>query len=641
MHKIIPVLFVLLLCVACGPSPAPAPNEPAPDAPPFQTYTMAQFMKTTSVMGGSFNKGETKMLVTSNQSGIFNVYSIDLATGEKTPLTQSQETTFGSGYFHHDDRFIYRADQGGNEEYHLYVGGGEGDPIDLTVDAGIRENFRGFAHDGNSFFVESNRRDKRFMDLYRIDAKTLERKMFYQNDVGMEFYDISRDQQWLTLGKNLSSLEDKLYLVNLKEGGEPKQIEPVQGGKARMVSAEFGPENRYLYYRSDEEGEFMGLYRYELATGNREAVRKAEWNVSWATFSHNGLWRTVALNWDGVTRLEIINTKTGNALKLPDLPEGNLSSVVFSRSGNYMRFYLDSDAAPANLYLYNLTNGKLTTLTDNLNPEIYAGHLVSSEVVRFNARDGLEIPGFLYKPKGASATNQVPALLWIHGGPGGQSRPSYRAEIQFLINHGYAIYMVNNRGSSGYGKTFFAADDRKHGKEPLWDCVDAKNYLKTLDWVNPEKIGIMGGSYGGYMTAAALAFEPDEFVIGINIFGVTNWIRTLENIPPYWESFRQALYDELGDPKKDREMLYAISPVFHGDKITKPIMILQGANDPRVVKEESDDLVEAIRKNNGIVEYVVFEDEGHGFRKSKNRIEGFEKVLKFADKYLKADKPVF
>ena len=197
------------------------------------------------------------------------------------------------------------------------------------------------------------------------------------------------------------------------------------------------------------------------------------------------------------------------------------------------------------------------------------------------------------------------------------------------------ILGINNRGSSGYGKTFFAADDGKHGREPLWDTISAKKYLQSLAYVDPDRIGIIGGSYGGYMVAAALAFKPDEFAVGVDIFGVTNWLRTLEGIPAWWEAQREALYQEIGNPETQREMLKEISPAFHGDKITKPLMVLQGKNDPRVLQAESDDLVAAARKNGTPVEYIVFDDEGHGFSKKKNQIEGYGKVLVFLDKYLK------
>ena len=300
-----------------------------------------------------------------------------------------------------------------------------------------------------------------------------------------------------------------------------------------------------------------------------------------------------------------------------------------------MKLTVSSDTMPGNMFLFNLDTVEFRQLTDTLNPEIDPNDLVASTVVRFAARDGMTIPGPLYKPIGASAENKVPVMLWIHGGPGGQTRAGYSGEKQFLINHGYALFAVNNRGSSGYGKSFLAADDRRHGREPLWDCVDAKEYLKTLDWVDPDRIGIMGGSYGGYMVLAALAFEPEEFACGVDIFGVANWLLTLENIPPYWESFRKALYAEIGHPVEDAEFLRATSPVFHGDKITRPLLILQGANDPRVLQRESDDMVAAIKAGGGTVDYVVFEDEGHGFRKSANRVEGFNTTLEFLDTHLK------
>jgi dipeptidyl aminopeptidase/acylaminoacyl peptidase len=207
--------------------------------------------------------------------------------------------------------------------------------------------------------------------------------------------------------------------------------------------------------------------------------------------------------------------------------------------------------------------------------------------------------------------------------------------VQYLVNHGYVVLGINNRGSSGYGKTFFAADDRKHGREPLWDCVDAKKYLSSLPYVDPARVGIIGGSYGGYMVLAALAFEPDVFDVGVDIFGVSNWLRTLESIPSWWEAQRKALYAEIGDPATQRDMLHAVSPVFHADKIRKPLIVLQGANDPRVLKAESDDIVAAVKKSGVPVEYVVFPDEGHGFTKKKNQIEGYSAVLKFLDQHLK------
>jgi len=233
--------------------------------------------------------------------------------------------------------------------------------------------------------------------------------------------------------------------------------------------------------------------------------------------------------------------------------------------------------------------------------------------------------------------NPVPALVWVHGGPGGQSRAGYSAAIQHLVNHGYAVYAANNRGSSGYGKTFYHLDDRRHGEEDLRDIVAAGDWLREQDWVRDDAVGVIGGSYGGYITAAALTFHPEAFDVGINIFGVTNWVRTLESIPPWWASFREALYDEMGDPATDAERHRAISPLFHADNIVRPMLVIQGANDPRVLQVESDELVEAARANGATVEYVIFPDEGHGFLRRENRITASNAYVDFLDTYLSGD----
>jgi dipeptidyl aminopeptidase/acylaminoacyl peptidase len=228
----------------------------------------------------------------------------------------------------------------------------------------------------------------------------------------------------------------------------------------------------------------------------------------------------------------------------------------------------------------------------------------------------------------------VPALVWVHGGPGGQSRRGYSATIQHLVNHGYAVLAVNNRGSSGYGTKFFHMDDKRHGDVDLQDCIYGRRYLESLKWVDGKRVGIIGGSYGGYMVVAALAYAPEAFDVGIDIFGVTNWLRTLESIPPWWAQFRDSLYAELGDPATDAERLKKYSPLFHADKITKPILVVQGANDPRVLQAESDEIVEAVRRSGVPVEYVVFPDEGHGFLKKENRIAASNAYVEFLEKYL-------
>ena len=332
--------------------------------------------------------------------------------------------------------------------------------------------------------------------------------------------------------------------------------------------------------------------------------------------------------------VRITEAASGKPVALPELPPGQLRNVHFSRSSQRMAFYVNGDRSPNNLFVHDFKTAQLRQLTRSLAKDIDPADLVEAQVVRFKSFDGMVIPSIYYQPLGASPKNKAPGVIFVHGGPGDQSTRGYSALIQYMANQGYAVLAINNRGSSGYGKTFFAADDQKHGREPLWDCIEAKTLLASLGHVDPERIAIMGGSYGGYMVLAAMAFRPEAFKVGVNIFGVSNWLRTLESIPPYWESFRLALYAEIGDPVKDREMLIAISPLFHAKHIRRPLMVVQGANDPRVIQPESDEIVAAVKKNGVPVDYLLFPDEGHGFSKKVNQIEANRRMVQFLDTHL-------
>ena len=400
-------------------------------------------------------------------------------------------------------------------------------------------------------------------------------------------------------------------------------------------SVTFSPDSKRFYYATDGRGEFRKIWSYDVETQAHTAAAEADWDVVFFSFSETGRYRLTGINQDAQTVVAVLDTESGNELQFPGLPPGDISRVVFSRSESRMAFYLSSDSSPPNLHVLDLDDLVVRRLTDSLNTAIAPDHLVESEVVRYQSYDGLEIPSLLYKPQSASTSSPVPALVWVHGGPGGQNRKGYSPTIQHLVNQGFAVLAVNNRGSSGYGKTFYHLDDRKHGDVDLKDCVWARRFLESLDWVDSSRVGIIGGSYGGYMVAAALAFEPDAFDIGINIFGVTNWLRTLKNIPPWWEAQKDALYAEMGDPATDEQRLQAISPLFHASNIVKPLLVVQGANDPRVLQAESDELVEAVRKTGVPVEYVLFPDEGHGFRKKANRIAASNAYVEFLDLHLK------
>jgi dipeptidyl aminopeptidase/acylaminoacyl peptidase len=629
------VLALVAICVAI---PLSAATQSEKKKRPSKLYTIEQFMETVTVRGASFSPDEKEILFSSNEKdGIFNAYTVTVAGGPAKALTTSKtDTTYAVSFFPGDRRILYTRDESGNEENHLYVRELDGSERDLTPGKDLKASFAGWSRDEKSFYVATNERDPKFFDLYEYDAKSYERSMLFKNEVGYEVAAISGDERWLALDRPNTTTDGDVFLYDLKE----KRLAHItkHEGIASWNASEFDPSSKHLYLLSNEGSEFTEVKRYELATGKMEPVEKAKWDVMYTTFSENGKYRVTGINEDGRNVIRLWDVRSGKQISLPKLPDGDVAQVVFSPSETKMAMYVVADRAPRNLFVHDFKSGRTTRLTDTLSKDVDPMDLVDSEVVRFKSFDGMVIPGILYKPHQASADAKAPAVVMVHGGPGGQAREGYNSLLQFLANHGYVVLDVNNRGSSGYGKTFFMADDGKHGREPLWDVVEAKTYLSSLPYVDGNRIGIMGGSYGGYMVAAALAFKPDVFDAGVDIFGVTNWVRTLQSIPPYWEAMRKALYQEIGDPDKQLDFLRETSPLFHAEKIRKPLLVVQGANDPRVLKVESDELVAAVKKNGVPVEYLVFDDEGHGFSKKKNQSSAWSTILKFLDAHLKGKK---
>lgn len=623
--------------------PALAQTAPAPPSRAASTaatpYTAAQFFETTSFSmanpdGLAFSEGRIHVLISSDQTGVFNAYALPVAGGDPVPLTASTtNATFAQSYFPDGRRILVAADQGGNELTHIYVRETDGTLRDLTPGDKLKAGFVGFSDDGQTFWLTSNERDASAFDVYAYDATTYERKLVFQNP-GLNVTGVSGDGRLVALIKSHTSANSDIYLADLRTGGEPYLISEHTGDVAYDVSG-FGPNGATLIYTSDQDGEFAQAYAYDIANKAHNRTTQADWDVMYVSFSPNGRYRVTAVNADASTELTIEDAQTRAPVRLTGLPQGDITGVRFDPGAGLAAFTVVSDTSPADVFVADLSTGQARRLTSALNPAIKESDLVEATIVRYPGEGGVMVPAVLYRPKGASAANPAPAVVLVHGGPGGQTRRGYSAMVQHLVNHGYAVLGANNRGSSGYGKTFFHMDDKKHGEADLRDIVAGGDWLRAQDWVADDQVAVMGGSYGGYITAAALAFHPDKFEAGIDIFGVTNWVRTLESIPAWWGAQRVALFDEMGDPATDAVRHRAISPLFHAEKIQRPLLVIQGANDPRVLQVESDELVEKVRANNVPVEYVVFPDEGHGFQRRENRIKAQESYLAFLNRYVR------
>src|SRR5882762_731392 len=515
MKKIILPVLVLIFAGSCAPR-----NE---EKPP-KLYTIQQFMDVVPINGGAFSPDETKILINSRASGIFNAVEIDVKTGEQKPLTNSTDNAiFSNSYFPKDNRVLYSSDKGGNEITHIFIRNTDGAVTDLIQDTTAKAQFGGWSYNQKLMYYTSNSRDKRFFDLYKVqleggqkEGKIYSSSVAYKNEKGLNPDVISNDDRYIALSESITTNNSNMYLHDTQTGATKLLSEHT--GDAQYNPQYFSLDGKKLFYLTDEGSEFMYLASYDIAAGTKTKVEEAPWDLSYAYISRKGKYRVVAINNDARTEIKIYDESAGGKkIEVTGLPEGNITGVNISDSEKKMSFYVSSSKSPSNLYVYNFETKEVKQITHTMTKEIDPMDLVAGQVIRYKSFDGMEIPALLYKPKGIAEGQKVPVLLWIHGGPGGQTLLNYSASLQHLVNHGYAILAVNNRGSSGYGKTFFAADDRKHGDEDLRDCVESKKLLATLPYVDTERIGIMGGSYGGYMTMAALTFTPEEFKVGVNL----------------------------------------------------------------------------------------------------------------------------
>jgi len=598
-------------------------------------YTAEQLYNNKSIGGSAFNADETKLLVDANITGIYNLYELNIADTSLQPLTRSaQESFFSIDYLPGTSSVLYSADKGGDENSHIYLQrAGDTAAKDLTPWPGSANSVYGWSADKKAAYITSNKRNPQFFDLWKADTTTWAATMLYQNDSAYDPGVISKSERYLTLSKSITTDKNELYLYDRTTKLTKKlsnDNEATWGGMA------FEKNDSILYYITNDGSEFSYLVKYHINTGATEKLYETNWDVAGMSLSENEKYHTIFINEDGKNKVLLYDHASNKPVDFPEIKDGDVQNVLISPTEKNMMLTVGSSRSPRNIFVYNFETKALKQLTNNLNPEVAVDDLVSAEVIRFKSFDGKEIPAIYYKPLTASKDNKVPALLWIHGGPGGQSRIGFSNEIQYLVNHGYAVLAVNNRGSSGYGKTFYKLDNKDHSGGDLKDCVWAKKWLQQQDYIDTGKIGIEGGSYGGCMVLGALAFYPEEFKVGVDQFGVANWLRTLRSIPPYWESFKKALYDEMGDPNTaDSIRLRSISPLYNYEKINKPLLVFQGMNDVRVLPIESQEIADGVKKSGTPVEYITYADEGHGFIKKENQINTATKTLAFLDKYLK------
>ena len=597
----------------------------------MRSISIEDLLATPSCSGLALAPGSDRLLTSSDAPGVYNALELSLDGDAPRWRTRSEtDSVWVVDYLPDGERFLFLQDSGGDERAHLHLCEADGSTRDLTPWDGVKVLALGWRDDLGAFYFRANRRDPGRMDLYALSPDSLEVELLFECPAGRDLGPMEPSGRRVAMLERRTESDWNAWIHDLDTGAT--QLLRPQAPDVRNLVVTFEPDGEACWLLTDEGTEYLRLVRRHLQTGTELMEEGHPGDTVAFALSRTGALRATCFDRDAVSHLRL--TWQGQEVPVHGLPEGDITEVTLSRDERRVTFLLSTSTQAPAPWVIDVNQGEATPLSTGVEPQVPPAQLAETRHVCFRSYDDLEVPGVLYPAQGIEPGRPVPGLIYVHGGPGGQSRRSYRAMLQYLALGGYEVYAVNNRGSRGYGKTFHSLDRRGHGDKDLDDCVAAREVLIRGGRVDPARIGVLGGSYGGFMVLAALAFRPGAFAAGVDIFGVSNWLRTLREIPAWWESARRLLYDRMGDPDVDEEYLRSISPLFHAEKIRDPLMVLQGANDPRVLRAESDEIVAAVRARGTPVEYLLFEDEGHGFVKTANQVRGYRAIRAFLDRHL-------
>jgi dipeptidyl aminopeptidase/acylaminoacyl peptidase len=433
--------------------------------------------------------------------------------------------------------------------------------------------------------------------------------------------DWAPDGRALIVSRHHSNVNNDLYRLNL-ETGEATLLTG-HDGDARFSSANVTPDGGSLYLATDRDGEFLRLARLDLATLELEYLTPDDWDVEGVELSRDGRYLVASRNVDGYSNVLLYNGK-GRRMPDPRIPEGIVGGFEFSPDSGRLAFTLTAPERNPDIWVVDLPDGDARRLTRSSTAGIPPRSFRKPQVVRYTSFDDRRIPALFYQPEKENA----PVIVNVHGGPESQSRPAFAPVTQYLFGRGFAVFFPNVRGSTGYGKAYTRLDDVGLRMDSVEDLAYAAHWLRER---GHRRIAVMGGSYGGFMVLAALTEYPELWSAGVDIVGIANLVTFLKNTGSYRRSLREPEYGSL---ENDRRFLESISPIHKAGEITAPLMVIHGKNDPRVPVGEAEQIVDRVKQNGGKVEYLLYEDEGHGLAKLKNRLDAYPKIAAFLDEHL-------
>ncbi|MCG9880973.1 MAG: S9 family peptidase [Bacteroidia bacterium] len=565
-----------------------------------------------------------------------NLFVTTLGSGDTSQLTFIKDRNISSFFWKGDERIVYSRDLNGDENFHLFsVDIGSGKTIELTPFEGVNSILVDeLKNDAKEILIGLNKENKSLFDVYKLNCQNGRIELVQKNPGAVS--------QWICDHKGELRLAiqsdgvNQNYLYRENASQEFKRV-LTTSFKESLQPLIFTFDNKYVYASSNIGRDKAAIVIYDMKQAKELAVLFEHPMVDVSQFSYSEKHKKITSLYVNTAKNEQVFLDTNTAHMYLDIQKklGTDAEIyLLNHDVNEDKFIVRtiSDRNLGATYLYQVKNRSILKISERA-PWLQNRQLCERMPIAFKASDGLLIHGYLTLPYGKSASN-LPVVVNPHGGPWDRDYWGWNPEVQFLANRGYAVLQINFRGSTGYGRAFWEAGFKQWGRAMQQDITDGVNWLIKEGIANPKKIGIYGASYGGYATLAGLTFTPDLYACGVDYVGVSNMFTFMKTVPPYWKPFMNMMYEMVGDPIKDSVMLREVSPVFHVHKIKAPLFIAQGANDPRVNKSESDQMVEALKKRGVKVLYMVKENEGHGFSNEENRLEFYREMERFLAKHL-------
>jgi len=560
------------------------------------------------------------------------VWCVPTAGGWPEQLTFYQERIGMVEFSPVADELVFGMDAGGNERQQLFLLKGDGSEVkQLTHEPEAIHSFGGWAHDGRRIAFASNRSNPRHFHVYIMDIRSGEARLVFERDGTNRPVGWSPDDRRLLIVRANTNMDHDIFLFDL-EDGVARHVTPHEG-EAAFVQPCWDPEGLGFYVISNQDRDLRALLYYDLESETFSPVVEGEHEVEGVVVSPDGSHLAYTINNEGYSELWLLERDSGSRRRVESLPVGVCLSMDWLPNGDGLSVSLSGPRHNTNVWVVDAADGSSRQLTRASSAGIPLDALVEPELIHYESFDGLEIPAFYYRPP--SVAGPLPVIVDIHGGPEGQRRVNFNPVTQYLVDCGYAVFAPNVRGSAGYGKEYIHLDDVENRMDTVTDIKHGVDWLISQGGADPGRIAVMGGSYGGFMVLACITEYPDLWAAAVDVVGIANFVTFLQNTGPWRRHLREAEYGSL---ENDYEFLVSVSPIHKAHHIKAPLMVIHGANDPRVPIGEAEQIVDSVKGKGGIVHYLRFEDEGHGLVKLPNRIEAYRKVADFLELYLASPK---